>query len=169
MLFKRKLYFFSILRVPNARSRSSATAITRRRASPTARPTTTSCSETCASSATKSLVEMVSVPLTPEKAQRRSTTMRRHFSVHRHEQSVVRAPLRLLRVRPEDEPEDQVLRVRPQARLQEVLREVPGRVPAPLEAPARSHWLQETGRIKLPISESCSAINRKLFKKSKTR
>ena len=36
----------------------------------------------------------------------------------------VREPLRLLLLRPEDDRQDQILRGRPQARLQEVLRQV---------------------------------------------
>ena len=48
----------------------------------------------------------------------------RRRRLHGAEQGVVRQPLRLLLLRPEDDGQDQVLRGRPQARLQEVLRQV---------------------------------------------
>lgn len=49
------------------------------------------------------------------------------------------APLRVLRLRSENEPEDQVLRVRLEAGVQEVLREVSRRVEETPAASTRSH------------------------------
>ena len=48
----------------------------------------------------------------------------RRRRLHGAEQGVVRQPLRLLLLRPEDDGQDQVLRGRPQARMQEMLRQV---------------------------------------------
>jgi hypothetical protein len=64
-------------------------------------------------------------------------------SFHRLEQGLVRPPLRLFRLRPEDEPEDQVLRVRLEAGVQEVLRQVSGRVAAQVEEATRSDAAEE--------------------------
>lgn len=65
------------------------------------------------------------------------------------------APLRLLCVRPEDEPEDQVLRDRSEAGVQEVLRQVPGRVPASSAQSSRGHAQENHSitsvRTRLPV------------------
>lgn len=66
-------------------------------------------------------------------------------SVHRVEQSLVRPPLCLRVLRPEDEPEDQVLRVRSAAGLQEVLRQVPARIEEAPATNARVHAQEDTG------------------------
>ena len=51
-------------------------------------------------------------------------TGHRRRRLHGAQQGVVRQPLRLLLLRSKDDSKDKVLRGRPQARLQEVLRQV---------------------------------------------
>ena len=126
---------------PSARSRSWGTSTTSGRGSPTVRPTTISSSETSATSATRSglkkdynwsylkfLLSFLIFHGTLMMFSRWSRPLfiagHRRRRLHGAEQSVVRQPLCLLLLRPEDDRQDQVLRGRPQARLQEVLRQV---------------------------------------------
>lgn len=63
--------------------------------------------------------------------------------------------LRVFRVRPEDEPEDKVLRVRPEAGLQEMLRQVSGRVTPTVEESSRANTEEGCG---LKRSRDCRLL-----------